>query len=105
MKKFEYLEWNEQNEIANLFANWLKNYTHEVICKVLVNRDEIINNDFVMNLLKELAIREKAEAEEFSVSMRYPLKAFDNHKEFDPHNHALIHAGSYRDILYDMYIK
>lgn len=105
MKNFNRFPLEERNEIVLLFAYWLKQYTHEVIVKVLAKRDEIINNDFAMNLLKELKARGEKETKEFADeigSMFYDFEAF---KEFDPHNHPLTHAGSYRDILYDMYIR
>lgn len=105
MKKFNNLELEERNEIVLLFANWLKPYTHEVIVKVLAKRDEIINNEFVMNLLKELKARGEKEKKDFADSIGSMLYDLDAFKEYDPHNHPLTHAGSYRDILHDMYIK
>lgn len=105
MKEFATMEWNEQKEIANIFANWLKLYTHEVIVKVLEKRNEIINNDFAMNLMRELYDRETKERDEFTDSIRSLLNNFETFSEFDPHNHALTHSKSYRDVLYDMYIR
>ena len=61
MRKFEELKRDERDEIVLLFANWLNQYTHEVIVKVIERRDEIINNEFAMNLLKELKEREEKE--------------------------------------------
>jgi hypothetical protein len=105
MKKFEEMGMMERQEIEGLMANWLRHYTHEVIVKVLARADEIINNDFVMNLLKELKKREEEERKDFQSSISFLLRDYESHKEYDPHNHPLSHAGSYRDILYDMYIK
>ena len=105
MKKFAELNYNEQEEIAELFATWLKNYTHEVIIKVMEKREEIINNEFTMNLLRELKTRTEEEGKDFGRSIRNLLGNFDTFKEYDPHNHPLTHAKSYRDILHDMYIK
>ena len=105
MKTFETLEHKEQNEIVDLFANWLNPYTHEVIIKVLKKRDEIINNSFVIDLLKELKTRTEKEQKEFTDTIHSLFYSFDTFAEFDPHKHALTHAGSYRDILYDMYIR
>lgn len=97
--------YEEKKEIAALFTTWLKHYTHEVIVKVMERREEILANEFTMNLLRELKAREDKEHQEFINSMRFMLGNFDDAKEYDPHNHPLTHAGSYRDILYDMYIK
>ena len=104
MKKFEELEFEKKNEITLLFANWLKDYTHEVIVDVISRRDEIINNEFAMNMLKELKDREEKEEKDFAFSIGNLLNEFDTFKVYNPHNHALTHAGSYRDILRDMYI-
>jgi hypothetical protein len=73
--------------------------------KVLAQRDEIINNEYVMKLLKELNEREAEEYESFSHSIGCILRDYDTFSKYDPHNHPLEHAGSYRDVLYDMFIK
>ena len=36
MKKYNELKLNERKELNELFANWLKNYTHEVIVDVML---------------------------------------------------------------------
>ena len=105
MKTFEALTYTEKEEIAALFAAWLKPYTHEVIVKVMERREEILNNDFTMNLLRELKTRQEIEAKEFTGDIRLMFGNFDEFKQYDPHNHPITHSGSYRDILYDMYIK
>lgn len=106
MRTFNEIESiTERDEIILLFSNWLKKYTHEVIVKVLEKRDEIINNEFTMNLLKELKTREEKEKADFDNSIANLLYDFDGYKEYNPHNNPLTHANSYRDILYDMYIK
>lgn len=105
MKEFEKMDKYEKDYIETLFVNWLKYYTHEVICSVLKKRDEIINNEFAMNLLKELDSREFEERHEFKRNISNMLNDFETFSQYDPHNHALTHAGSYRDILYDMYIR
>ena len=105
MKAYNELDYHEQKEVASWFATWLHMYTREVIIHVLEQRDEILANDFVVNLLKELHERTIKEDADFTDSMRHLLGNFDNFKEFDPHNHVLEHSKSYRDILYDMYIR
>ena len=105
MKNYNELEYSEREEIKVLFANWLKHYSHEVIVSVFEKRDEIINNEHTMNLLKELCRRDRMEADDFENTIDMLFRNYDDFKEFDPHNHSLTHAGSYRDILYDMYIK
>lgn len=105
MKEFKNLETLEQKELAELFAVWLRKYTHEVICKVMERANEIINNEFAVKLLVELRDREQTETKEFENSIEMLLQSYDDFKEYNSHNHPLTHSGSYRDILYDMYIK
>ena len=105
MKHFNELEITERNEIVTLFAYWLKPYTHEVIKNITCRVNEIINNELVMNMLRELKAREDKEFNDFSHSIGCMLNDFDTFAQYDPHNHPITHARSYRDILYDMYIK
>lgn len=105
MKFNEIESIKERNEIVLLFSNWLKRYTHEVIVKVLDRTDEIINNEFAMKLLKELKEREEKEIIDFNNSIDSLMTDFDEFKQYDPHIHVLTHSNSYRDVLYDMYIK
>lgn len=105
MKKFEDLEYREQKEVAKIFGNWLRVYTHEVIVKVLEKRDEILNNEFAMGLLKELQKRDEAEYKDFNNTIEFMMKDFDAFSKYNPHNHAVTHASSYRDVLYDMFIR
>lgn len=105
MMKFNEMEREEREEIANIFSTWLKPYTTEIIIKVLEKSDEILSNEFAINMIKELHKREQEEKKEFSNDMARLLIDFDSYKEFNPHNHCLTHSKSYRDVLYDMYIK
>ena len=104
-KSFTDMPLDEQNEITTLFATWLRPYTHRVIVKVMERRNEIINNEFALTLLRELKKRQDTEDYDFFTSMGCLLSNFDGFKVHDPHNHALTHSNSYRDILYDMYVK
>lgn len=105
MKRFNEMDYTEKKETAALFAAWLKPYTKKVIVAVLEKREEIMNNDFVMGLLKELKARQDMESEDFAHSIHNLLDDFEVFEQYDPHNHPLTHSGAYRDILYDMYIK
>ena len=103
MKKLNEMTKNERDEIVLLFANWLKDYS-QVVVQVIEKRDEIINNEFTMNLMRELKAREETEEKDYNNSIARLLMCFDGFKEYDVHNHPITHANSYRDILYDMYI-
>lgn len=105
MKKFDEIELSEKDEIVLLFSNWLIKYTHEVVVEVMKKRDEIINNEFAMNLLRELKKREEKEKADFNNSIKSLFRDFDGYKEYNTHSNALTHANSYRDVLYDMYIN
>lgn len=101
-RTFNSMTIDEQKETAELFAAWLKMYTDEVIVRVIARRDEIIANDFAMNLLKELKERQEKEAKEFISDIDFALRFGDKESfRFD----ILTHSKSYRDVLYDMYIK
>lgn len=105
MKKIKDMGLDERKEICELLANWLEPYTGEVVVKVMAKREEIINNEFTMMLLTELKAREDKERTEFLHSIGSLFSVYDNYKEYDPHNHPLEHAKSYRDVLYDLYIR
>lgn len=99
MKEFTY---EEQKEIAKKFKCWLGIYTDEVISKVLERFNEIVENEFAMKLIDELYFRTLAEKEDEIDSFETLL--FTDIK-VTVHNHCITHAKSYRDVLYDMYIK
>lgn len=105
MRKFNEMSYDEREEVVELFANWLDMYTEEVIKKVLAKADEIINNEMAMMLLKELKERDEKECRDFSRSIKHLLDDYEVFAEHKVRATCLTHAGSYRDVLYDMYIK
>lgn len=105
MKKFEELTFNEQEEVLNYFYNWMKNYTDKVIKRVMKNFDEILNNEFAFNMIKELYEREMKEKKEEARSLRYLICNYEDFEQYDIRNHCLEHSDSYRDVLYDMFIR
>lgn len=105
MKKYEEFSFDERTEIKALFANWLEEYTHEVIKKVMAKSEEIINNEFAMNMLRELATRENKELHHFTDDIGNMLNDYETFKDFNPHNHVLEHSEAYRMVLYDMFIR
>ena len=105
MKKYEELSFDEKMEVRALFTIWLSRYTHEVVNKVMEKSQEIINNEFAMMMLKELAKRENDETADFETHIEALFTDYEEFKKYNPHNHPLQHSGSYRDVLYDMYIR
>lgn len=101
----EGMAWSEKREFAAQMSNWLTHYTQDVYVKVMGQFEDIINNPFAMDLINELYIREKKEIEDEIGTMDLWLGNVDHFKEFNPHNHCLTHSKSYRDILYDMFIR
>ena len=93
-----------ENERNALFANWLRKYSHEAIMRAMARRDEIVQNDHAMMMLRELLEREADEAKDFERSIDMLFRDFDTFEQYDPHNHALSHSEAYRAVLYDMYI-
>lgn len=92
-------------EFIELLANWLQIYTDDVVKSVMKKVDEIKNNDFAISLLKELYDRDNDEYEDFRSSIESLYYDYDYFSEYDVHNHPTSHAKSYRDVLYDMYIR
>ena len=103
--EFKEMKFTERTEIVELFSVWLKPYKHEAICRVMEQADEIINDERTLDLLRELKTREEKEADDERRSIESLLQDFEVFKEYEVHNHPITHSQSYRDILYDMYIR
>lgn len=103
--KYSEMNWEQKKEILPLISAWLQPYTHDVILRVAKRIDEITNNEFAMMLIKELAEREEQEKERFTSHLEFLFDDYETFAEHDPHNNPLTHANSYRNVLYDMYIK
>lgn len=105
MKKFMELKLEERKEIAELFANWLEMYTDEIIIKVMAKADEIINNEMAVYMLRELKARDEEESTELKRTISWMLEGYDKSDNGRVRFASLTHASSYRDVLYDMYIR
>lgn len=108
MKNYKEMSFTEQNEVAELFSNWLSKYTIKVVEKVMSKADEIITNEHAMHLLKELKTREDKEREERKNSMYFILRdksEGEGFKDWCFQSHALTHSDAYREVLYDLYIR
>lgn len=101
--KYAEMKLDQRKEIAELFENWLSMYTDKVISQVAVRADEILNDEFSMKLIRELKVREDKEKEDRIRDFKYILNGEGDARGV--HNHPLTHSGSYRDVLYDMYIR
>ena len=94
----------EQKEFAKKLQTWLHPYTHEVYVRVMTQMEDIINNSFAMELISQLYEREQKEMADEIMQITFSLGHLDD-LEYDIHNHCLTHSHSYRDVLYDMYIR
>ena len=92
---------------AEEVANWLGYYTHEVIARVMAKFEEIENNECAVHLIKELYRRTLKQKEDELKDFKYLMNKECRKKfiEYDIHNHPIEHAYSYRDVLYDMFIR
>ena len=102
MEKYKEMNYAEQMEITEILWSWLKDYTDEVINFILTEKiDEILNSDSSMHLLRELHERQQKEAKDHISSLRFGIEYGHKFERID----VLYHSGSYRDILWDLYIK
>lgn len=104
MKNFEEMTLLEREHILELVSNWLKDYSTSVIISVMGKIEEILADDFVLDMLEELYKREIDERKEFTHSIEMLMRDYYTFAKYDPHAHPMTHSNSYRDILYDRYI-
>lgn len=108
MKKLSSLTYEEREQFSVKLQTWLGRYTDTVIQAVAPRFEEIYNDSTAMMLLTELHNRTlREQQDEISTFEMLILSAAEGEgfEDWQVHNHPLTHAGSYRDILYDMYIK
>lgn len=98
-------DYTELKEFAKKMQVWLGEYTNHVYRWVmdtqLVN---IINSEFALKLIDELYERTLKEQENEIMTISFDLE-HDSETERTLHLHPVEHSNSYRDVLYDMYIK
>ena len=95
--------YKSKYDLEVVVSNWLSKYVDEVIVRVLDKIDEIKNNDVAMFMLDELYERDQIEKKEFQNTIAHALLGTRTSTKF--RFNSLSHADSYRDVLYDMYIK
>ena len=96
----------EQRAFAEKLQLWLGEYTQEVFEHVMKNHmEEIINNDFSLKLIDELYERTLKEREDEIRHIEFALGHNDWENLATLHLHPLEHSDSYRNVLYDMYIR
>ena len=95
----------QQKEFARKLQCWLGKYTNDVYRNVMSRMEEIINNEMAMKLIDELYTRTQKEIEDEIGTIQYSLGYNNDIEKYGLHNHCLTHSESYRNILYDMFIR
>ena len=87
-----------------IMANWLKNYSNDVVVKVMEKYEHIINDETSYAILSKLYEEETKEEEIFIHDIEYMVKY-----EITDETKDMLRIGeysrSYRKLLYDLYIR
>ena len=87
-----------------IVANWLKNYNNEVVVRVMKNYDTIINDKTTYTMLSKLYEEENKEEETFIHDIEYMVK-YGIKDETKDMLRLGEYSNSYREVLYDLYIR
>lgn len=87
-----------------IVANWLKNYSNEVVVRVMKNYDTIINDKTTYNMLSKLYEEEHKEEDTFIQDIEYMVK-YGIKDETKDMLRLGEYSRSYREVLYDLYIR
>ena len=94
----------DKDYAIKIVANWLKNYTNEVVVKVMEKYEQIINDKTTYTMLSKLYEEENKEEETFIHDIEYMVKYGITDETKD-----MLRLGeysrSYREVLYDLYIR
>ena len=87
-----------------IMANWLKNYSNDIVVKVMEKYEQIINDKTTYTILSKLYEEENKEEEIFIQDIEYMVKY-----EITEESKDMLRIGeysrSYRKVLYDLYIR
>lgn len=103
--KYSEMKYEDRISFRDDMANWLKHYTNEVVKTVVAKSEDILDNPVALNMLHELRLREAEEAQDFRYDIDWLLTDYEENKDRELRLSPLTHAQSYRDVLYDMYIR
>ena len=87
-----------------IVANWLKNYSNEVVVKVMEKYEQIINDKTTYTILSKLYEEETKEEEIFIKDIEYMVK-YEITDEAKDMLRIGEYSRSYRKVLYDLYIR
>ena len=94
---------NKDYEIK-IVANWLKYYSNEVVVKVMEKYEQIINDKTTYTILSKLYVEENKEEKTFIHDIEYMVKYGIEEDTLDMLRISE-HSQSYREVLYDLYIR
>ena len=94
----------DKDYVIKIVANWLKNYNSEVVVRVMKNYDTIINDKTTYTLLSNLYERENKEEVDFIIDIKNIVEYGVKDETIDMLRISE-YSQSYRDILYDLYIR
>ena len=91
-------------EAIEIVANWLKYYSNDVVVKVMEKYEQIINDKTTYTMLSKLYEEENKEEEAFINDIEYMVKV-----GIKDETKYILRLGeysrSYREVLYDLYIR
>ena len=94
---------NKDYEIK-IVANWLKDYNNDVVVRVMEKYEQIINDKTTYTMLSKLYEKENKEEETFIHDIEYMVK-FGIKDETKDMLRLGEYSRSYREVLYDLYIR
>gem|GEM_PF-4467564 len=107
--KISEMKYDQRKELAELLEAWLSMYVDEVYVKVMNQLPQIVENEMAMNFLRELKKRQDEEKEDRIRTIGCGFWTLEEDKKIEDdarlHTDCLSHSKSYRDVLYDMYIR
>lgn len=87
-----------------IVANWLKLYSNDVVVRVMEKYEQIINDKTTYTMLSKLYEQENKEEETFIHDIEYMVK-YGIKDETKDMLRLAEWSRSYREVLYDLYIR
>ena len=94
---------NKDYEIK-IVANWLKDYNNDVVISIMEKYEQIINDKTTFTMLSKLYEEENKEEETFIQDIEYMVR-YGIKDETKDMLRLEEYSQSYRDVLYDLYIR
>ena len=90
--------------VIKIVANWLKDYNNDVVVRVMKNYDTIINDNTTLTLLIQLYQKENKEEVDFVHDIEHIVE-YGIEEETKDMLRLGEYSRSYREVLYDLYIR